>query len=315
MKTKSLLSLAAAQRAGLAIGLIALVAAAWPARANLMIVPNYLPSITNDSNVATIENTIDSAIADYAALISDPITVNIDFQEGGGLGSSSTAITQVSYTTYRALLVLHATSSNDSTALASLPVQSNSPVDGNANMWLTTANARALGFSELASPDSTITLNTSIMNLDRTGPQDASKYDLKSVVEHEIDEALGLGSGLNLPSDFPRLSRPQDLFRYSSPGVRSYDTSSTVTSYLSIDGGVTSLIGFNQNGAADYGDWASTGITHVQDAFGTPGSQPDLNVELTNLDVIGYTLTPEPSSAILAAGLAVAALRRGRRLR
>ena len=51
-----------------------------------------------------------------------------------------------------------------------------------------------------------------------------------SLASHEIDEVLGLGSGLNLPPGFPRQPRPQDLFRYSAPGTRSYTTSTSATS-------------------------------------------------------------------------------------
>ena len=49
---------------------------------------------------------------------------------------------------------------------------------------------------------------------------------------------------------------------------------------------------FNQTQNADFQDWYSgNGQTpHVQDAFGTPGATPILNVELTALDVCGYNL-------------------------
>ena len=140
------------------------------------------------------------------------------------------------------------------------------------------------------------------MNLDRNSINPAF-YDLKAVVQHEIDEVLGMGSGLNLPTNFPRLSRPQDLFRYSGNGVRSFVTGTLASDpYFSIDGGATSLANFHQAAdGADYGDWGS-GTSRVQNAFGTPGATPNLGVELTNLDVIGYDLisnnnpVPEPST-------------------
>ena len=285
----------------------------------LTIVPTFDNSIKTDPNDAIIEATINTAIQQYRTLFTDPITVDITFQEGGGLGSSSTSIVQISYTAYRAALVTHRTSGNDSTALAFLPVQATSPVDGNTNLWLSLPNARALGLvGPPAGTDSTITLNTSIMNLTRP-PGDMTKYDLQSVSEHEMDEALGLGSGLNLPVGFPRLSRPQDLFRYSASGVRSFTTSSSAVSYLSLDGGGTSMVGFNQSGSGDFGDWVSgSGTVRVQDAFGTAGSAPDLGVELINLDGIGYTLSsvPEPGTMLLTVagiGAVAAARRRARR--
>jgi hypothetical protein len=60
---------------------------------------------------------------------------------------------------------------------------------------------------------------------------------------------------------------------------------------------------FNQNGGGDYGDWWSSGphTPRVQDAFGTTGATPNLGVELTFLDVIGWDLvtgTPPPPPVI-----------------
>src|SRR5206468_3424253 len=96
-------------------------------------------SITGDPNAVAIEAGINRAISQIESDFSDPISVNITFMEGGGLGGSSTPIYQQSYATYRALLAADATTANDATALATLPVQATSPVDGNANIWVTQA--------------------------------------------------------------------------------------------------------------------------------------------------------------------------------
>lgn len=274
------------------------------AQANIIINPTFDSSITSDPNAAAIVATIEGAITMYEADITTPITVNITYAEmSTGLGQSSTFFETVTYNQYLAALQSHSSGNAvDTSALANLPAGPNNPVNGSTSVDATTANLRALGFNASVPSDSTISLNTSITNY--TGKAfDPSEYDLLSVVEHETDEALGLGSNLDTGSTTGAI-RPEDLFRYSAPGVRSYTISNSASSYFSVDGGVTDLIGFNQvgpPGSSDYGDWAGSGTPHVQDAFGTPGATPVFGSdEQTALDAIGYNFsgsaTPEPSS-------------------
>src|SRR5215813_6182549 len=105
---------------GLLRGVLVLTAlgVAAPASANLVIIPTFGSSITSDPNAATIENTINAAIAQYEAIFADPITVNITFQEGLGLGSSITQIVQVPYASFRTALIADQTTANDATAVA-----------------------------------------------------------------------------------------------------------------------------------------------------------------------------------------------------
>ena len=147
------------------------------ANAQLIIVPTWDASINNDVNAATIKSTINSAIAIYRQRFSNNMTVNITFQEGSGLGGSSTFYGSVYYAAYRAALVSHATTANDTIALNNMAAGTNNPLNGATTVDIATANAGALGFSgfDIAS-DSTITLNTSIMNLNRVSI-DSSKYD------------------------------------------------------------------------------------------------------------------------------------------
>ena len=222
-----------------------------------------------------------------------------------GLGQSSTPVYLTSYSGYSAALVADATTTDDATALATLPNSLNNLVDGGRNLYVSRANRLAVGIATGSTSDGfdgTISLNSTITNVDRTATN-PSKFDLKSVVQHEIDEVLGLGSSLATNLSAPR---PEDLFRYSALGALSYTTNTSATSYFSIDGGMTSLVAFNQSGGgSDYGDWLNSATLRVQDAFGTTGATPNLGVELRALDVIGYNLAPrnnavpEPSTLSL----------------
>ena len=264
---------------------------------------------------------INNAISFYENSITTPITDNIFFYNmGTGLGQSIQFIFTGPYSNVRNALAANQTSADDASALASLGNGSVNPVNGNANITLSSSNGRALGlntpedsFNFPGSPCPNFTgsgcigLNASLAN---------SQSDLLAVTEHEIDEVLGLGSALNGTST-PGVPRMEDLFRYASVGVRSYSANASTTvpcaagtpvAYFSIDGGLTNLDGFNNcaNGG-DYGDWVTHSPSQVQDAFTDLSGTPSLSLtspEMRALDVIGYNLNanqavPEPSSFVL----------------
>ena len=139
--------------------------------------------------------------------------------------------------------------------------------------------------------DGIVTLN-SAAPFQFTRPTSAGNYDAQRATEHEIDEVMGLGSRLGLGlNDL----RPQDVFSWSSPGVRNLTSSGT--RYFSINGGVTNLVNFNQDPHGDFGDWLSTACPqaypYVQNAFVCTGQSSDVTAtspEGINLDVIGYDL-------------------------
>jgi hypothetical protein len=170
--------------------------------------------------------------------------------------------------------------------LANLPTSSTEPTNGGSSIDVSTANYRALGLGAISTPDGfdgTISINTGLTDIGNPG---VGQYSLLAVVEHEIDEVLGLGSNVGRSNTI----RPLDLFRYTSSGTRAYTTVGD-DAWFSINGGSTLLARFNQNSGGDYGDWWSTGAhtPQVQDAFSTPGAYPTLGTnELIALDVIGY---------------------------
>ncbi len=278
----------------------------------LTIIPTFDSTITNDPQAATIEATINAAIAVYQANFSDPVTVNITFREmSSGLGLSSSVYYQTySYSTYRTALVSHATTADDTTALAYLPSSASNPVNGSANVNLKLALARALGFSAnppAGQPDGIVNLNTAIMNLSQAST-DPSKYSLFATVSHEIDEVLGFSSALNgLTNGAPAPTGaifPEDLFRYDGSGARSFTTDPNAASYFSLDG-TTDLARYNQTQGGDFQDWYSFfgGQTpQVQDAYSPPGDSPVLGVELRVLDAIGYNRVLPQFSITASAG-------------
>ncbi len=278
-------------------GILAIFGAGYSsADAGFVIVPTYDASINSLSNATQVKGVINSAIQFYQSKLTDNITVNITFSNmNTGLGQSVKPVYTVSYANYLSALKRDATSASDATALANLPTQALNPVNQQSQMLVSQANLKALGFRVGSGSDGTVGLNTSSMFTSTIGVN-SNKYDLYAVVAHEIDEVLGLGSGLGGTRILP-----QDLYRYNSTGQRSFTTSATAASYFSLDG-VAKKARFNQSIAGDYGDWFSTGahFPQVQDAFATPGivytrTMPN---ELLALDVIGYNIGASNLAAV-----------------
>jgi len=303
------------------LGMVLVFGTSSACASTLNIIPTFTASITNDPNAAYIEATINTAIAYYGVTFTtataSPINVAIQFQEGGGLGHNVSQVYTISYQSFiNALIASSSGDPTDVTALAGLPTGTTNPATGSTSITVKTADLRALGFSSLVYPnggfDGVITLNTSLTV--PGSPGSSLTYGLLGTVEHEIDEVLGLGSDIGSAFTNPA---PEDLFRYgSSPGVRSYTTTSSALAYFSIDG-TTHLAQFdNQNDGGDWGDWQSNPLPNgvgpkVQDAFATPGSSPTLATDaaaMTALDAIGYNMatpTPEPGSLILCGSVLI----------
>jgi hypothetical protein len=283
-----------------------------PPSAGLTINAMFDTTITSDPNSAAIENTINTAIADIQSMFSDPITVTINFKEiTTGLGQSSTAYYNLSYSNFLSALKADAKTSDDFTAITLLPNSPADPVSGSSTINVKAANLKALGFAIVGQLDGTVSVNTSRTN--PGSPGSSLAYSLLPVIEHEIDEVLGLGSSLQATGPTSGGIFPEDLFRYDQTGARSFTTTSSVTAFFSIDG-VHALNQFdNQNDGGDFGDWQSNplpiGVSpQVQDAFASPGVTPALGVELRALDVLGYdgpappTITTQPVNVIVRIG-------------
>jgi hypothetical protein len=319
---------------------IAALSDAGTAHAGLVITPTFDTSITSAPNAAAIETAINNSIGIYESLFTDPINVGILFRysttfadgvtplDPNILATNFRTVWSFSFNTYINALKADGTSANDAKALANLPAASAFP-NSPPNLQFSSADGRAVGLSTPPLSmvngvpgvfDGVITLNSSRpFQFDRTGGIAPTNFDAMRVIEHEIDEVLGLFSTLPKGVDFagtPAVS-PEDLFRYSAPGTISFTNSATASSYFSIDGGVTSIVGLNQDPTGDYGDWLSSStVARVQAAF-SGHHQADISSsspEGIALDVIGYDPVPEPSSLALGgAGMLLLAGRAWRR--
>ncbi|HVC62655.1 MAG TPA: NF038122 family metalloprotease [Acetobacteraceae bacterium] len=322
-----------------ALACIALLAAT---RANALVIDaGFGSSITAAANAGAIETAIDTAVNAIGSLYSNPGTVSILFTTGPGgfLGQSNEGLDGVSYSNYTSLLAADAAAhpANTTLAAAVANLAYGNDANGSRPIAATTALLRVgLGVTG-ATPcfnasgafvstcgqayDGVVTLS-STQTLDDTRPV-GSGYDAIRVVEHEVDEVLGgggAGSTLNVIAGYglDNSSRPLtyydgplDLYRYSAPLRPSFSTSSGATAYLSVDGGNTNIVGFNQNPNGDFADFLSTGCpARVQDAFTCAGQAANETVaspEYQMMQAIGYNPVNEPASLTLL-GMAVGGL-------
>jgi len=203
----------------------------------------------------------------------------------GALGQSMYSLASYTYSTLRSALVADSTTANDAAAVATLP--STNPT-GNGTMWLSTAQAKALGLTSGSFTDGSVGFSSGVAwDYNNSDGVTAGSYDLFGTVMHEISEVLGRATydGVSFNGTFAY--NPLDLFHYSSSGVRTF--SGTTPGYFSIDGGVTNLNSFNTSSGADFGDWAGATVD-AANAFGSPNViMPFSTVDLTAMDAIGWS--------------------------
>lgn len=301
----------------------------------LVIIPTFDSSITGGASVTgmvnnnAVEGAIVAAINNIQSLYSNPGTVGIVFNQASGsfLGQSQTADYALTYSNYTTLLATDSAQNPNNLTLATAVAHlssGNKPGSG-GSVILSSADARvALGvfgatgcFNNSGAfvsscgqtNDGVITLSSSYAFNYGTTPV-AGQYTAIATVEHEINEILGgggQGTVLNeIAAGFTAYNNdvgPLDLYRYASTGVSSFTTSGSATSYFSVDGGVTDIVGFNQNSNGDYGDFVT--CNDIQSAFSCTGNGPFYSVtspEFKMLQSVGYNGVPEPASLTLLAG-------------
>jgi hypothetical protein len=268
-------------------------------------------NITFDSSVANapagFKPTILAVANYYASTFGDPSTLNLNVGYGevggtslptGALGASSTYLASLSYANLVSALKLDASSANDYSAVTNL---GSDPTGGRGHYWVSTAEAKALGFSLTNSTDGSIGFSSSanfFYDPTHTATVPTGNYDFFGTVAHEFSEVMGrmLLTGGRV-GFYHNSYSALDLFHYSAQGV--HDLSGTKAGYFSIDGGATNLHNFNTNSLGDYGDWASPSNAPADafNAFASSGViEPVSSSDVTALDAIGWSLAGTTSA-------------------
>ena len=242
----------------------------------------------------------------------NPINVNINVKFGStGLGASLTPlIAYTDYSTVRGALIDTVVTHNHPSTYGTPAAASLGPVDptGGASFVLARADAKALGLiSNDVANDGAITFsNARSYTFDPLNRAVAGKFDFIGIAEHEISEVMGRipGLGTHFGNNQPAAYMLNDLFRYTSAGVRSLNMTDT-KAYLSVDGGVTHLTNLNPPGGGDLTDYKGDLKSDPFNAFTDKNQGHILNntADLANMEALGYypgnVNTPVPGGLVL----------------
>ena len=212
--------------------------------------------------------------------------------------------------------------------------------NNNKNVLLTRAQAKALRLEDTQKRglDGLIKINSSIdWDTDRSNGVDSDKYDIATVLQHEIGHALGVVSGVDALDFLAATSEPDsepdeieknkfsyltplDFYRYSeeSADLGVMDLTLGGEKYFSLDGG-KSAVTDEQGRRADFstgspssgGDgyqgshWkASSAPLGVMNPILSKGQSIDISeLDLTLLDSVGWNLTDTNAQRAAAIGL------------
>lgn len=304
----------------------------------------------------------------WASEFRDDITVNLQYgfvdMDDGTVATASSGIHSVQYTEFWDAIGNDITTAHDSTMFNGLPTGTSFSVyinqtreasgaafeipyvdnDGganNSNVFLSAANAKALGLfaPHAESVDGFVMFNNSYdWDFDPSDGIEMDHLDFYGTAMHEIGHTLGFQSGVdNLDAngdgqfsdnDFPYVTS-LDFLRFSTAselaGADIDWTADSRAKYFSIDGGLTSVIGGSEHWSTglNYGDGEQA--SHWKDGVNLGIMDPTTNFGLVNsissvdliaFDVIGYdrglTAVPEPGGFAGMLALGIFVLRRRR---
>jgi hypothetical protein len=287
-------------------GLLLVAAIASEARASLIIIPHY-----NGTVPAAAQTAFNYAINEFETRFTNNMTVNVNVGFGNtGLGQSdSTYVGGFLYSTVRGALAAEAVANPldtiKQTVVANLPASNPAPTN---NFWMTTANAKALGFAvnPLLSDGSILFSNAVTYTYDPNHRGVPGEYDFIGVAEHEISEVLGRDPGLGFNFFNGPAYLPNDLFRFTAPGAVHRSFAQNVPNspgvYFSVDNGNTNLVNFWSQ-SIDNDDYRGDNPTDPFNQFAGAGQAHALTFAgIANLDAFGYNraiAVPEPATLTL----------------
>ncbi|MEM7770289.1 MAG: NF038122 family metalloprotease, partial [Cyanobacteria bacterium P01_A01_bin.37] len=269
----------------------------------------------------------------WSHYLTDDVTINIDVYGSDALpdnvlGGAIPTFHQQHYGLFNQYLASDITSADDALAYSSIQqgntadlAYSGDIVEGNTELLLTSANAKALGMDEaitldryiLENPDASdgaiLIRDDAAWSYDylRDGEVSETSIDFLSVALHEIGHILGFVSSVDyslfvqqLHSGATHLTNftPLDLFRYS-PEQDVTDVSTGGTAFFSIDGGQTNEAYFATGSNTTLGGdgyqashWQQTdNAVGILDPTLAYGEQSDITgLDLKAFDVIGWDI-------------------------
>jgi hypothetical protein len=307
-------------RLGIFLTGIALVSG-LPVFANsLTIDPTFTNNFVSDfgANAGAAEAAWKAAANVFTSNFSDDITVNITVDAVPGtsvFGQSNTFLIGDTYADLYSKVLADAKTPDDFAAIGSggsLPAVD--PTGGTGHWFVTNAEAKALNIAGAGANDGITRFGTGFA-FTFSGPVAPGTYDFQGIAAHEISEVLGrLGLG-GVGADYSLI----DLFSYSGTSTRVLGNGGGAgeEGSFSIDNGTTLLKQYEDQFTThlDYRDWAPETNDSFNQFSDSGVTNPVSDVDLREMDVIGYdrVTAPEPSSlALLPFGLGALLLMRKR---
>jgi len=278
----------------------------------------YDASVTNSAFFTNVQSDMAIATRAFTVIFTNSATLSLTcywgnagpFSGGFDLGSSSTVATgPYTYAQVTNALNNARSSTNDYSSVASLPAAN----PGATNLWwvpyveakLLNMRTNSGGYLTFLNPNDSVnggsvgfhgTDSVPAINIvyafNPTNRAVPGAYDFIGVAEHEISEVMGRSYGLNYGNEG---YLPNDLFRFSAPGVRSLDYSDT-NAYFSVNNGLTELEPFFPYfGEGDVQDWnPGAAPDSFDESAGSGKIYPLSPADIIAMDVLGYNLTAIP---------------------